>query len=49
MSLQQIDKGGSASPTPLSTERRVRWGRPIAVVATVVFFISTAFPVTTGL
>jgi hypothetical protein len=34
---------------PLTTERWAQWGRPLAVAAAVLFFISTAFPVTAGL
>jgi hypothetical protein len=49
VATQQSDQGDSAPPTPLRTERWVLWGHPIAVASAVVFFISTAFPVTTGL
>jgi hypothetical protein len=36
------------NPTPLNTEPRARWGRPLALVAAVLFFISWVFPAGAG-
>ncbi len=40
-----------ANPNPgsLANEPRVRWGRPLGLIAAVVFCISSAFPVIAGL
>ncbi len=37
------------SSPPLSTEPRTIWGRPIAIAAAVLFFLSLGFPVMAGL
>lgn len=45
---QHINPSDSGSPLP-RTDRRAFWRRPIAVATAVMFVVSTAFPVTTGL
>jgi hypothetical protein len=37
------------NPNPLANKPRVRWGRPLALGAALVFCISSAFPVIAGL
>jgi hypothetical protein len=37
------------SSNPLTTEPRTLWGRPIAIAAAVLFFLSLGFPVIAGL
>jgi hypothetical protein len=58
MATDQTNQRANPNPTPLSgtdlksvlpTEPRVLWGRPLAVAAAFVFFLSSAFPVVAGL
>jgi hypothetical protein len=44
-----INQEANSNPTPLPTEPRKSWGRSVAIAAVVVFFVSSAFPVTAGL
>src|SRR5215831_1291860 len=49
MATEPVNQPANRNPSPLTTEPRAVWGRPIAVAAAVVFFISSAFPVVAGL
>ncbi len=49
MATEQTNQRANPNPTPFTAEPRALWGRPLAVVAAVVFFISSAFPVVAGL
>jgi hypothetical protein len=49
MPTEQINERANPNATPLTTEPRALWGRPLAVAAAIVFFISSAFPVVAGL
>ena len=49
METDQNNQRANANPISLATEPRALWGRPLALVAAVVFCISSAFPVIAGL
>jgi hypothetical protein len=49
MSVEQNQQRANPAPTSLTTEPRSLWGRPLALAAAVLFFISAAFPVIAGL
>jgi hypothetical protein len=49
MATGQANHPANPNPSPLTTEPPAVWGRPLAVAAAVVFFISSAFPVVAGL
>ena len=49
MPTEEINQRADPHATLLTTGRRARWGRPVAVVTAIAFFISLAFPVVAGL
>jgi len=49
MATDQTNQRANPNPTPLTTQPRPLWGRPLAVAAAIVFVISSAFPVIAGL
>src|SRR5262249_22672706 len=49
MATEQTKLRANPDRDPLTDETPVTWGRPLAVAFGVVFFISSAFPVTAGL
>jgi hypothetical protein len=48
MATEQADQRAKRNPRHRTAELRALWGRPLAVTAAVVFFISLAFPVVAG-
>ena len=48
MATGQANQPANPNPSALTTEPRAVWGRPLAVAAAIVFFISLAFPVVAG-
>jgi hypothetical protein len=49
METEQANQRANSNPGSLANEPRVRWGRPLGLIAAVVFCISSAFPVIAGL
>ena len=49
MGTEQSNLGANSNASPLVNGRRAAWGRPLAVAAAVLFFLSSVFPVAAGL
>jgi hypothetical protein len=49
MPTEKINQRANPNANPVTTGPRALWGRPLATVTAIVFFISSAFPVVAGL